>query len=63
MMGSKTFMAELERILEAHRDGGGGSVGLLQQISDMMGAQGARFNSNVFRSKLKIIKINLDKYF
>ncbi|KAF7995770.1 hypothetical protein HCN44_006877 [Aphidius gifuensis] len=57
MMSSKTFMAELERILEAHRDGGG-SVGLLQQISDMMGAQGARFNSNVFKNSNCVVPIN-----
>lgn len=57
MMSSKTFMAELERILEAHRDGGG-SVGLLQQISDMMGAQSGSFNSNVFKNSNCVVPIN-----
>lgn len=51
MMNSRIFREELERIIETQmRDGGAGPSGLLQQISDMMGAQGARFNGNVFKS-------------
>lgn len=51
MMNSRLFREELERIIETQMKDGAGPSGLLQQISDMMGAQGARFNGNVFKSK------------
>lgn len=51
MMNSRLFREELERIIETQMKDGAGPSGLLQQISDMMGAQGARFNANVFKSK------------
>lgn len=50
MMNSRIFREELERIIETQMKDGAGPSGLLQQISDMMGAQGARFNGNVFKS-------------
>ncbi|XP_046594798.1 protein hu-li tai shao isoform X1 [Neodiprion lecontei] len=59
MMNSRLFREELERIIETQmKDGGAGPSGLLQQISDMMGAQGARFNSNVFKSSNCVVPIN-----
>lgn len=51
MMNSRLFREELERIIETQMKDGSGPSGLLQQISEMMGPQGARFNANVFRSK------------
>lgn len=51
MMNSRLFREELERIIETQMKDGAGPSGLLQQISDMMGAQGARFNGNVFKSR------------
>lgn len=53
MMNSRLFREELERIIETQmKDGGVGPSGLLQQISDMMGAQGARFNPAGFKSNI-----------
>lgn len=52
IMNSKMFKEELERIIETQWKDGSCPSGFLQQISDMMGAQGARFNSTVFKSKL-----------
>lgn len=51
MMNSRLFREELERIIETQMKDGSGPSGLLQQISEMMGPQGARFNANVFKSK------------
>lgn len=50
IMNSKMFKEELERIIETQLKDGSGPCGLLQQITEMMGAQGARFNANVFKS-------------
>ena len=55
MMNSRLFREELERIIETQMKDGSGPSGLLQQISEMMGPQGARFNANVFRSEYSII--------
>jgi hypothetical protein len=52
MMNSRLFREELERIIETQMKDGSGPSGLLQQISEMMGPQGARFNTNVFKSKI-----------
>lgn len=57
MMNSRLFREELERIIETQMKDGSGPSGLLQQISDMMGAQGARFNGNVFKSKLVKLRV------
>lgn len=53
IMNSRLFREELERIFESQmKDGGAGPGGLLQQLSDMMGHGGPRFQtSNMFRSK------------
>ncbi|XP_034940527.1 protein hu-li tai shao isoform X8 [Chelonus insularis] len=58
IMNSKMFKEELERIIETQLKDGSGPSGLLQQISDMMGAQGARFNSNVFKNSNCVVPIN-----
>nr|XP_031842972.1 uncharacterized protein LOC116431534 isoform X1 [Nomia melanderi]XP_031842973.1 uncharacterized protein LOC116431534 isoform X1 [Nomia melanderi]XP_031842974.1 uncharacterized protein LOC116431534 isoform X1 [Nomia melanderi] len=58
MMNSRLFREELERIIETQMKDGAGPSGLLQQISDMMGAQGARFNGNVFKSSNCVLPIN-----
>ncbi|XP_063986225.1 uncharacterized protein Hts isoform X2 [Diachasmimorpha longicaudata] len=58
MMNSKLFREELERIIETQMSNGSGPSGLLQQISDMMGAQGSRFNSNVFKNSNCVMPIN-----
>ncbi|XP_011312137.1 uncharacterized protein hts isoform X2 [Fopius arisanus] len=58
MMDSKLFREELERIIETQMSNGSGPSGLLQQISDMMGAQGSRFNSNVFKNSNCVMPIN-----
>ncbi|CAB3375981.1 Hypothetical predicted protein [Cloeon dipterum] len=43
IMNSRLFREELERIIEVQmRDGGGGTGGLMQQISDIIGASGGR---------------------
>ncbi|XP_043288958.1 protein hu-li tai shao isoform X4 [Venturia canescens] len=58
MMNSRLFREELERIIETQMKDGSGPSGLLQQISEMMGAQGARFNSNVFKNSNCVVPIN-----
>nr|XP_033322366.1 protein hu-li tai shao isoform X1 [Megalopta genalis] len=58
MMNSRLFREELERIIETQMKDGAGPSGLLQQISDMMGAQGARFNGNVFKNSNCVLPIN-----
>ncbi|XP_011880548.1 PREDICTED: uncharacterized protein LOC105569031 [Vollenhovia emeryi] len=58
MMNSRIFREELERIIETQMRDGAGPSGLLQQISDMMGAQGARFNGNVFKNSNCVLPIN-----
>ncbi|XP_054010065.1 protein hu-li tai shao-like isoform X1 [Hylaeus anthracinus] len=58
MMNSRLFREELERIIETQMKDGAGPSGLLQQISDMMGAQGARFNANVFKNTNCVLPIN-----
>ncbi|XP_077257741.1 adducin 1-like protein hts isoform X1 [Temnothorax americanus] len=58
MMNSRIFREELERIIETQMKDGAGPSGLLQQISDMMGAQGARFNGNVFKNSTCVLPIN-----
>ncbi|XP_011254176.1 uncharacterized protein LOC105250025 isoform X1 [Camponotus floridanus] len=58
MMNSRIFREELERIIETQMKDGAGPSGLLQQISDMMGAQGARFNGNVFKNSNCVLPIN-----
>ncbi|XP_057332557.1 uncharacterized protein LOC130672189 isoform X4 [Microplitis mediator] len=58
IMNSKMFKEELERIIETQLKDGSGPSGLLQQISDMMGAQGARFNANVFKNSSCVVPIN-----
>ncbi|XP_070153808.1 uro-adherence factor A isoform X2 [Polyergus mexicanus] len=58
MMNSRIFREELERIIETQMKDGAGASGLLQQISDMMGAQGARFNGNVFKNSNCVLPIN-----
>ncbi|KAI4488521.1 hypothetical protein M0802_011561 [Mischocyttarus mexicanus] len=58
MMNSRLFREELERIIETQMKDGAGPSGLLQQISDMMGAQGARFNGNVFKNSNCVVPIN-----
>ncbi|XP_076295001.1 protein hu-li tai shao-like isoform X1 [Lasioglossum baleicum] len=58
MMNSRLFREELERIIETQMKDGAASSGLLQQISDMMGAQGARFNGNVFKNSNCVLPIN-----
>lgn len=62
MINSRLFREELERIIETQMRDGAGPTGLLQQISEMMGPQGARFSANMFRSTIyrfekKIISI------
>lgn len=57
MMNSRLFREELERIIETQMKEGNGASGLLQQISEMMGPQGTRFNGSVFKSK-KILTLN-----
>lgn len=43
IMNSRLFREELERIIEVQmRDGGNGTGGLMQQISDIIGASGGR---------------------
>ncbi|XP_059485021.1 protein hu-li tai shao isoform X3 [Neocloeon triangulifer] len=43
IMNSRLFREELERIIEVQmRDGGGGTGGLMQQISDIIGASSSR---------------------
>lgn len=50
IMNSRLFREELERIIELQLKDGNGPAGLLQQLSDMMGMQGARLQSgSVFR--------------
>ena len=64
MMNSRLFREELERIIETQMKDGGGPTGLLQQISEMMGIQGVRFNNNMFKSKYKLLYFstkNIDK--
>jgi adducin len=52
IMNSRLFREELERIIEAQMKDGGGPVGLLQQISDMMGLQGGRLHpGHMFKSE------------
>lgn len=52
IMNSRLFREELERIIELQMKDGGGPVGLLQQISDMMGVQGGRLHSgHMFKSE------------
>ncbi|XP_031367056.1 interaptin isoform X1 [Apis dorsata] len=58
MMNSRLFREELERIIETQMKDGAGPSGLLQQISDMMGAQGARFNGNIFKNSNCVLPIN-----
>ncbi|XP_034234626.1 uncharacterized protein LOC117641427 isoform X4 [Thrips palmi] len=60
IMNSRLFREELERIFESQmKDGGAGPGGLLQQLSDMMGHGGPRFQtSNMFRSSNCVIPIN-----
>ncbi|XP_012153295.1 adducin 1-like protein hts isoform X3 [Megachile rotundata] len=58
MMNSRLFREELERIIETQMKDGAGPSGLLQQISDMMGAQGARFSGNVFKNSNCVLPIN-----
>ncbi|XP_070514100.1 protein hu-li tai shao isoform X4 [Cardiocondyla obscurior] len=58
MMNSRIFREELERIIETQMRDGAGPSGLLQQISDMMGAQGVRFNGNVFKNSNCVLPIN-----
>ncbi|XP_044584625.1 protein hu-li tai shao isoform X12 [Cotesia glomerata] len=58
IMNSKMFKEELERIIETQLKDGSGPCGLLQQITEMMGAQGARFNANVFKNSNCVVPIN-----
>ncbi|XP_051175891.1 MATH and LRR domain-containing protein PFE0570w isoform X2 [Leptopilina boulardi] len=58
MMNSRLFREELERIIETQMKDGSGPSGLLQQISEMMGPQGARFNANVFKNSNCVVPIN-----
>ncbi|KAK0168731.1 hypothetical protein PV327_002503 [Microctonus hyperodae] len=58
IMNSKMFKEELERIIETQWKDGSCPSGFLQQISDMMGAQGARFNSTVFKNSNCVVPIN-----
>ncbi|KAJ8680142.1 hypothetical protein QAD02_015929 [Eretmocerus hayati] len=58
MMNSRLFREELERIIETQMKDGSGTSGLLQQISEMMGHQGARFNANVFKNSNCVVPIN-----
>ncbi|XP_023288405.1 protein hu-li tai shao isoform X3 [Orussus abietinus] len=58
MMNSRLFREELERIIETQMKDGAGPSGLLQQISDMMGAQGARFHANMFKNPNCVLPIN-----
>ncbi|XP_014205020.1 uncharacterized protein LOC106636964 isoform X3 [Copidosoma floridanum] len=58
MINSRLFREELERIIETQMKDGAGPSGLLQQISEMMGYQGARFNSNVFKNSNCVVPIN-----
>ncbi|XP_076677416.1 adducin 1-like protein hts isoform X2 [Andrena cerasifolii] len=58
MMNSRLFREELERIIETQMKDGAGPSGLLQQISEMMGAQGARLNGNVFKNSNCVLPIN-----
>ncbi|XP_032453549.1 protein hu-li tai shao isoform X5 [Nasonia vitripennis] len=58
MMNSRLFREELERIIETQMKDGAGPSGLLQQISEMMGPQGARFNANAFRNSNCVVPIN-----
>ncbi|XP_023717393.1 protein hu-li tai shao isoform X5 [Cryptotermes secundus] len=59
IMNSRLFREELERIIELQMKDGGGPVGLLQQISDMMGVQGGRLHSgHMFKSSNCVVPIN-----
>ncbi|XP_058796831.1 uncharacterized protein LOC131667441 isoform X2 [Phymastichus coffea] len=58
MMNSRLFREELERIIETQMKDGSGPSGLLQQISEMMGHQGARFNTSVFKNSNCVVPIN-----
>ncbi|XP_015609655.1 protein hu-li tai shao isoform X5 [Cephus cinctus] len=58
MMNSRLFREELERIIETQMKDGSGPSGLLQQISDIMGGQGARFNTSVFKNSNCVVPIN-----
>lgn len=66
IMNSRLFREELERIIELQiKEGGGGPAGLLQQISDMMGVQGGRLHTNMFKSNfvyLVIIVLIITRY-
>ena len=48
IMNSRLFREELERIIESQMRDGNNSAGLLQQISDMVGA---KYNNHFFRSE------------
>ncbi|KAF7994226.1 hypothetical protein HCN44_002190 [Aphidius gifuensis] len=50
-------MTEIEPSPEAEKDDSG-CVDLLQQKSDMLGGQGARFNSNIFKNLNCVVPIN-----
>ena len=56
IMNSRLFREELERIFETQmKEGGAGPGGLLQQLSDMMGHGGPRFQtSSMFRSEFSL---------
>ncbi|XP_075223379.1 adducin 1-like protein hts isoform X2 [Lycorma delicatula] len=59
IMNSRLFREELERIIELQiKEGGSGPAGLLQQISDMMGVQGGRLHTNMFKSSNCVVPIN-----
>lgn len=55
IMGSKLFREELERIVDAHRDGG--PSGILQQLSEMVGVPASRIG-NIFKSSNCVLPIN-----
>uniref|UniRef100_A0ABD2W6R8 Class II aldolase/adducin N-terminal domain-containing protein n=1 Tax=Trichogramma kaykai TaxID=54128 RepID=A0ABD2W6R8_9HYME len=58
MMSSRLFREELERIIETQMKDGSAPSGILQQISEMMGIQGSRFNSNGFKNSNCVLPIN-----